>query len=266
MVLSYTQLAQYVACPRRYKYRYVDGWHETDTRASMLFGQAFENALVALFLNRDAELELFEQWAKWKDASLHYSNNDTWDKMHQQGIHLLQHFAQQNRIRISHPESELQVQFRKKVSDQDEFVAYIDALGNFNGKDSIIEWKTTRTRYPDQDLQLLSLDPQLTCYSWMTGIEHVILVAFVRKRLPEIQYLEVRISAAQRREYERFVLIAAEGIRKQQFPAHTGIRFPNSQCLSCAHLGLCLKRPELITARLRKYSKPDVDWINQLPY
>src|SRR5947209_4664211 len=54
MIYSYTQLAHYLACPRRYRYRYVDGWREKDTRASMLFGRAFELALGAYFHRQDA--------------------------------------------------------------------------------------------------------------------------------------------------------------------------------------------------------------------
>src|ERR1017187_8399894 len=34
-----------------------------------------------------------------------------------------------------------------------------------------------------------ALDPQLVCYSWMTGIDEVAQVVFVRKRLVEVQYL-----------------------------------------------------------------------------
>jgi CRISPR/Cas system-associated exonuclease Cas4 (RecB family) len=47
MMCSYTQISQYLTCPRRYRYRYLDGWREKDTRAAMLFGRAFENALAA---------------------------------------------------------------------------------------------------------------------------------------------------------------------------------------------------------------------------
>ena len=42
MTYSYTQISQYLTCPRRYRYRYLDGWKEKDTRAAMLFGRAFE--------------------------------------------------------------------------------------------------------------------------------------------------------------------------------------------------------------------------------
>ena len=42
MTYSYTQISQYLSCPRRYRHRYLDGWREKDTRAAMLFGRAFE--------------------------------------------------------------------------------------------------------------------------------------------------------------------------------------------------------------------------------
>jgi hypothetical protein len=51
---SYTQISQYLTCPRRYRHRYLDGWQEKDTRAAMLFGRAFEQALSAYFLREDA--------------------------------------------------------------------------------------------------------------------------------------------------------------------------------------------------------------------
>jgi hypothetical protein len=34
MTYSYTQISQYLSCPRRYKHRYLDGWKEKDTRAA----------------------------------------------------------------------------------------------------------------------------------------------------------------------------------------------------------------------------------------
>ena len=45
MTYSYTQISQYLSCPRRYKHRYLDGWKEKDTRAAMMFGRAFEQAV-----------------------------------------------------------------------------------------------------------------------------------------------------------------------------------------------------------------------------
>jgi hypothetical protein len=47
MNFSYTQISQFLSCPRRYRFQYLDGWKEKDTRAAMLFGRAFEKALAA---------------------------------------------------------------------------------------------------------------------------------------------------------------------------------------------------------------------------
>ena len=42
MICSYTQISQYLTCPRRYRHRYLDGWQEKDSRAAMFFGRAFD--------------------------------------------------------------------------------------------------------------------------------------------------------------------------------------------------------------------------------
>src|ERR1039457_7206052 len=93
MTYSYTQISHYLTCPRRYRYRYLDGWKEKATRAAMLFGRAFENALGAFFRREDSAAALFREWAVYQESGLQYSNGDTWDRMLQQGIQLLERFA-----------------------------------------------------------------------------------------------------------------------------------------------------------------------------
>jgi hypothetical protein len=75
---SYTQISQYLSCPRRYKYRYVDGWQEKETRAGMLFGRAFEAAVGALFRGEDCGQVLFHHWSAYRNLPLDYSCGDTW--------------------------------------------------------------------------------------------------------------------------------------------------------------------------------------------
>jgi hypothetical protein len=77
MTYSYTQISQYLTCPRRYRYRYLDGWKEKNTPAAMLFGRAFENALGAFFRQEDSTVALYREWAVSKNAGLHYSHGDT---------------------------------------------------------------------------------------------------------------------------------------------------------------------------------------------
>jgi PD-(D/E)XK nuclease superfamily len=78
MVYSYTQISQYLVCPRRYRHRYLQGWVENDTRAAMLFGRAFENALGAFFQKQDAAEVLFREWSAYREAALHYARGDSW--------------------------------------------------------------------------------------------------------------------------------------------------------------------------------------------
>ena len=112
---------------------------------------------------------------------------------------------------------------------------------------------------------MLSLDPQMICYSWISGIQDVALVVFVRKSVPEIQYLKASITDEQRREYGRLVETTVGQIESGQFPSHSGIRFPQNGCVSCSHLGLCLDSQELITANLiRKPGASDLDWLDEL--
>src|SRR5207248_9112839 len=113
MTYSYTQITQYLPCPRRYRHFYLDGWQEKDTRAAMLFGRAFEQALAAYFRREDAPATLYREWAVYKDQPLHYSERESWDRMLQQGFQLLERLSQEGRVRIRQPRRNLQLQLSR---------------------------------------------------------------------------------------------------------------------------------------------------------
>ena len=267
MTYSYTQISQYLTCPRRYRHRYLDGWQEKDTRAAMLFGRAFEQALAAYFLREDPAAALFREWSACQKMGLQYSNGDTWDRMLQQGIMLLDRFCQDDRIRIRQPRRNLQIKFVRPISGNNEFVAYVDAIGTLDGTGCLLEWKTTASRYAEEPDGLLALDPQLVCYSWITGISEVAQVVFVRKRLVEVQYLRTTISDEQRREFGHLVADTIQRIEAAQFLPHSGIRFPQNPCSSCPYVGLCLEKQELVNiALIRKPGAETLGWLDELTY
>jgi hypothetical protein len=264
MTYSFTQISQYLQCPRKYRFRYLDGWREKEDRASMFFGRCFENALAAYFREEDSTAAFFKAWQEHQDAALQYAKNDTWDRLYHQGIRLLERFAQDDRVRIRCPKRNLQVKFTRSLACGSEFVSYVDAIGELDGTKCILDWKTTGSRYPEQPEGLLSLDPQLVCYSWMTGIADVSLVVFVRKSAPEIQYLKTSIDEEQRREFGQLVETAVEQIEAGRFLPHSGIRFPQNGCVGCSHLGLCLGNQQLMDAKLiRRAGATDLDWLDQ---
>jgi hypothetical protein len=266
MTYSYTQISQYLTCPRRYRHRYLDGWQEKDTRAAMVFGRAFEQALAALFRREDPAGVLFEQWGLCKDMGLTYSGNDSWDRMLQQGIQLLERFAQDGRVRIRRPQRHQQIQFRKPVAGKNDFVAYIDAIGEMDATKCVLEWKTTSARYPEEPAGVTALDPQLICYSWMTGIDEVAQVVFVRKRLVEVQYLRATITDEQRQDFAALVEDTVRRIESGLFLPHSGIRFPQNPCTSCPFIGLCLDKHNLVEAALVRKPGVDLGLFDELVY
>lgn len=266
MIYSYTQISQYLACPKRYRYRYLDRWREKDTRAAMVFGRVFEEALGAYFRREDSAAALFQSWAAHRDTQLDYSAGDNWDKFAQQGVQLLDRFAQEDRVRIRNPRRNLQRKVLRQLAGGNEFVAYVDALGRVEGTPCLIEWKTSSRCYQDQPAGLVGLDPQLVCYSWMTGIAEVALVVFVRKRMPEIQYLRATISDEQREEFARLVDHTIAGVESAMFPARSGIRFPQNACTSCPYIGLCLNSQALVDSRLVRGGGSDVGLFDELCY
>ena len=172
-----------------------------------------------------------------------------------------------DRVRIRQPRRSLQIKFTRPISEKNEFVAYIDAIGKVDGNGCLLEWKTTSSRYPEEPAGLLALDPQLVCYSWITGISEVAQVVFVRKRLVEIQYLRTTITDEQRREFGHLVEDTIQRIESAQFLPHSGIRFPQNHCSSCPYIGLCLDRKDLAEAALvRRPGAEDLGWLDELSY
>src|SRR5437868_5296402 len=90
------------------------GKDEIDDQA--LLGRAFERALAAFFLRQDAAAALFQEWKLCQDQKLEYSHGDTWDRMLEQGIQLLDRFCQDDRVRIPKPRGNLQIKFARPIS------------------------------------------------------------------------------------------------------------------------------------------------------
>src|SRR5207302_10808142 len=206
-------------------------------------------------------------WSRYQQEPLAYPKSDNWEGMLREGLLLLQQLVKDGRIRIQDPRHSLQVKSLRRLPPHDDFVAYIDAIGRLDGIRCLMDWKTTGSRYPEGVGNFLSLDPQLVCYSWVTGIRDVALILFVRKRIPEIQYLQTTITDSQRCEFGELVAHAIRQIESGHFLPHSGIRFPQNACLSCPYLGLCAHNQQLIDARLLPRTGAEGrDWLDQLAY
>ena len=130
-----------------------------------------------------------------------------------------------------------------------------------------LEWKTSSARYPEEPDGIAALDPQLVCYSWMTGIDQVAQVVFVRKRMVEVQYLRATITDQQRQEFATLVDDTVRSIESGLFLPHSGIRFPQNPCSTCPYVGLCLGKQEMTDAALvRRPGAEALGWLDELNY
>jgi hypothetical protein len=153
--------------------------------------------------------------------------------MLEQGIQLLDRFCQDDRIRIRQPRRNLQIKFERPVSGKNDFVAYVDAIGNGHGTRSLIEWKTTSARYPEKPDGLL----------------------------------RTTITDEQRNEFGHLVADTIGRIESAQFLPHSGIRFPQNPCSTCPYLGLCLGKQEMVDTRLvRRPGAENLGWLDELAY
>ena len=266
MIYSFSQLSSFLSCPRRYRHRYLDGWKERETRAGLLFGRAFEKALAALFRREDVSVQFFQEWGRYEQVPLEYSRGYSWKSMLEQGLKLLELFVQEDRVDVKYPKHNLQIRVSRPLSSISEFVGYVDAFGFLDGRRCLIDWKTTSARYPDQPDGLLALDPQLVCYSWLTGEPEVAFVVFVHKRIPEIQYLRCTITEEQRQEFELLARDTVTQIEGGLFFPRSGIRFPQNQCTSCSFVGLCLNDEKSIEEKLVRNAGGDLGWLDELEY
>ncbi len=187
--------------------------------------------------------------------------------MLRQGLMPLNRFCQDDRIQIPRPRRNLQIKFNRPVAGKNDFVGYIDAIGKLDDTRRLLEWKTSSNRYLEEPEGLLSLDPQLVCYSWISGIADVAQVVFVRKRLVEIQYLRTTITDEQRDEFGHLVEDTVRRIESAEFLPHSGIRFPQNPCSSCPYVGLCLGKQEMADAALvRRPGADNLGWLDELNY
>ena len=170
-------------------------------------------------------------------------------------------------FQVSQPRRNLQIKFTRPVAGKNDFVAYIDAIGTLDGTRCLLEWKTSSSRYPEEPEGLFSLDPQLVCYSWMTGIAEVAQIVFVRKRWSRFSTCAPPSPTSSAQEFGNLVESTIRRIESADFLPHSGIRFPQNPCSSCPYVGLCLGKQEMVDASLvRRPGADSLDWLDELSY
>ena len=149
---SYTQLSTYLQCPLKYKYHYLEGWQESEDKASLVFGKVFQSAVESQFLVADSVKFFTERWAGVKDLPLEYWRTAiVGRRCSSRARRCLRQFRRDTRVLIEDGQTDFQVKFRRPLPlSQKHFLAYVDAVGYVDGRRCLIEWKTTTQSLPGE--------------------------------------------------------------------------------------------------------------------
>jgi len=188
---SNSSLSTYRTCRRKFKLNRVDGWKQKGHKASLEYGKAVEDAIMyyhANGLKKGDCLEEFQRiWLKWADQDLSYTDQEgDFFQLMGMGKEMARLYeARLPSLPIRNPK--FQLQYLKKVFEGTEladleFMGYVDMLSTLeDGSRLIIDIKTAKSGL-DLTPNMLSMDPQLREYAWLSGIRDVAFLWFVKSK------------------------------------------------------------------------------------
>ena len=130
MTFSYTQISQYLRCPRSYRFRYLDGWKETESRASLCFGRCFEKALAAFFEREDPEQCCSRSGERTAMLRSSTPTETTGSACFAKGSGCSSSLPEITESAFANRKRNLQKKLVRSLPNGHEFVAYVDAIGH----------------------------------------------------------------------------------------------------------------------------------------
>lgn len=207
--LSASSLKTFLACPRKYRLRYLDRAQPAWRSVALAVGSAFHNAaghwLVRLALGkstcRDEIHAVFDRALRRElhdgDLPILYDDDETDDDLHAKGHEMLDAFVQ----RVPVPDEVLGVElpFELEIVDPETgevfppVVGAIDALIRHRGRKQSWELKTAKKRWAED---ALIFDIQSTIYDVAIRSEHPdaqpVLIAVTKALRPDVQVERLR--------------------------------------------------------------------------
>lgn len=177
-------------CRKKFKLSRIEGWKQKDKKASTNFGKCVEDALQFYFQNGlksgDGPDEFRRLWSKFIDQPLTYTDQEgDWKNLNTVGVESLRLFeVLLPTLPIKNPK--FQLNYEKKLWPGDPIyghlglTSYIDILSTLDDTTRlIIDVKTAKSTL-DITPNMISLDGQLRKYAWVSGINEVAFLNFVK--------------------------------------------------------------------------------------
>ena len=238
MVISYD-------CPRKYYYEYIEGWKLVKPSANLVFGSVLHESIATEFLNGRKAIEVFlEKWSQVGELS--YSRADSYESLKKIGITLIEKI--QN-TKIYQRVVAVEKAYQTELPDGTIFKGKIDMIFDDDGKEILLDWKTSSSSFLDHRPDL---DDQLTAYSMLSGISKVAYGVLLKKKNPEIRLLYAKRTYQDYLDYQFKVMKVVSDIEVGFF-----FKKPSLYCGFCPFTLLCRKQEERIKTELKRVPVED---------
>jgi hypothetical protein len=232
--LSHSRLSRYLHCPEQYRLYYIENLRPRHFSANLAFGQAVHEALAELFRTGGDPVKRFQdQWQTALEMELDYGARDSWEKLKTTGEILLARFAAEELPNLSEV-SAIEKVFELGISNLDlPFVGIIDLVANFNGKRTVIDFKTAAQSFDDHEVVL---SDQLSAYQLAEPTaQRVALCVLIKSRVPKIEWHLTSRTSQQLTEY-----LSKAGLIAREITAGHFYKRPGRWCAWCDFLPVCI--------------------------
>lgn len=247
--LSYSQINKYLTCPEKYRLWYREGLRPRVPSASLVFGQLIHQALAHLLGEDGDPVEYFRgAWESAKEVELDYGSRDSWEKLRERGVGLLQKFQEDELDKFEHVLS-VEEPFEVEISGlKDPFVGVIDLVARMDGKRTLVDFKTSKSSYSGHEAEM---SDQLVAYALANpDADRVALCVLVKTKTPKIEWQFAELPVSRLQEYLWKARLVASEVEAGKFYKRPGL-----WCNWCDFLPVCLGNEEEAEETLVRINK-----------
>lgn len=244
---NYSSLVSAYSCQQLYKYQYIDKVKPLDSTLSgdMAFGSAIHFALENYYQDGDDLVNSFNiYWEAEKSKPLKFGRYNH-EALSDMGTVLLERFKRLHVDKIKPIKIETRLY---GTLNGNNIEGTPDIIGEFEGKPSVIDFKTSGSRYHKDKARL---SEQMALYNYLsdsTDIKQFVYIVFIKGSAPTIQIVK-----HQPTEKELYTLMANIHNQIKELEAKTKVDLPTysrntSNCIKgeiiCPYFKNCWKQGE----------------------
>lgn len=221
-------------CPEQYRLYYIENLRPRFPAASLVFGQILHQALAHFFQTEGDPVGFFRaSWEGAKEVKLGYGQRDSWERLRDTGDLLLEKFMREELPRLEDIEA-VERPFELDITGLElPFVGVIDLLGKLDGRRTVVDFKTSASRYEDHEVILAD---QLTAYQLAApDAQQTAFCVLVKTKEPKIDWQIATRSVEQLTEYLAKAQLIAQEISASRF-----YKRPGKWCAWCDYLPVCI--------------------------